>query len=102
MAKENQVTVMDHHEGKRTEQFVDDPMSLPKKIIEEWKPQQIDELPDAFCGERNLDVLLPLVSFVHIILIIYLILPHYDGIIACHSFLLYVVKREHTCNRGIY
>ncbi|KAJ8420323.1 hypothetical protein Cgig2_003598 [Carnegiea gigantea] len=50
VAKENLVTVMDHREGKRIEEFVDDPMSLPKKIMEEWKPQLIDELPDAFCG----------------------------------------------------
>ncbi|KAK9755703.1 hypothetical protein RND81_01G044400 [Saponaria officinalis] len=50
VAKENLVTVMDHHEGKMTEEIVDDPMSIPKKITEEWEPQLIDELPDAFCG----------------------------------------------------
>lgn len=50
VAKENLVTVMDHHEGKMTEEIVDDPMSVPKKITEEWVPQLIDELPDAFCG----------------------------------------------------
>lgn len=50
VAKENVVTVMDHHEGKKTEEFVEDPMSVPRKIMEEWKPQLIDELPDVFCG----------------------------------------------------
>lgn len=50
VAKENVVTVMDHYEGKRVEEFVEDPMSVPKKIMDEWKPQLIDELPDAFCG----------------------------------------------------
>ncbi|KAH9626716.1 hypothetical protein KSS87_017415 [Heliosperma pusillum] len=50
VAKENLVTVMDHHEGKMTEELVEDPMSVPKKIMEDWKPQLIDELPDAFCG----------------------------------------------------
>ncbi|XP_074303084.1 anthranilate synthase alpha subunit 1, chloroplastic-like isoform X1 [Silene latifolia] len=50
VAKENLVTVMDHLEGKMTEELVEDPMSVPKKIMEDWKPQLIDELPDAFCG----------------------------------------------------
>ncbi|KAL2892048.1 Anthranilate synthase alpha subunit 2 chloroplastic [Bienertia sinuspersici] len=50
VAKENLVTVMDHHEGKRTEEFVEDPMDVPRKIMEEWKPQLIDELPEVFCG----------------------------------------------------
>uniref|UniRef100_A0A7C9AN11 anthranilate synthase n=1 Tax=Opuntia streptacantha TaxID=393608 RepID=A0A7C9AN11_OPUST len=50
VAKENMVTVMDHHEGKKTEEFVEDPMSVPRKIMEQWKPQLMDELPDVFCG----------------------------------------------------
>ncbi|XP_021715502.1 anthranilate synthase alpha subunit 2, chloroplastic-like [Chenopodium quinoa] len=50
VAKENLVTMMDHHEGKRTEEFVEDPMEVPRKIMEQWKPQLIDELPDVFCG----------------------------------------------------
>ncbi|GKB10596.1 anthranilate synthase alpha subunit 2, chloroplastic-like protein isoform X1 [Tanacetum coccineum] len=50
VAKENMVTVMDHHEGRKTEEFVEDPMAVPRKIMEQWKPQRIDELPDAFCG----------------------------------------------------
>ncbi|KAL9235359.1 hypothetical protein vseg_010122 [Gypsophila vaccaria] len=50
VAKENSVTVMDHRTGKRTEEYVEDPMSVPKQIMEDWKPQLIHELPDAFCG----------------------------------------------------
>ena len=50
VAKENMVTVMDHHEGRKTREFVEDPMAVPRKIMEQWNPQRIDELPDAFCG----------------------------------------------------
>ncbi|KAM3284487.1 anthranilate synthase alpha subunit 2, chloroplastic isoform X1 [Capsicum chacoense] len=50
VAKENMVTIMDHLEGSRTEEFVGDPMIIPRKIMEKWKPQCIDELPEAFCG----------------------------------------------------
>ena len=58
VAKENMVTVMDHHEGKKTEEFVEDPMSVPRKIMEQWKPQLMDELPDVFCGKGDFDGLL--------------------------------------------
>ncbi|KAF6159642.1 hypothetical protein GIB67_034604 [Kingdonia uniflora] len=50
VAKENLVTIMDHDEGQRTEEVVDDPMVIPQRIMEKWKPQLISELPDAFCG----------------------------------------------------
>ncbi|XP_038988533.1 anthranilate synthase alpha subunit 1, chloroplastic-like [Phoenix dactylifera] len=50
VAKENMVTVMDHESGRRTEEFVEDPMQIPRKIMEGWKPQLIDELPNVFCG----------------------------------------------------
>ncbi|XP_042516407.1 anthranilate synthase alpha subunit 1, chloroplastic-like [Macadamia integrifolia] len=50
VAKENLVTIMDHEKGCRTEEFVDDPMVIPRRIMENWKPQLIEELPDAFCG----------------------------------------------------
>ncbi|CAN4101839.1 unnamed protein product [Withania somnifera] len=50
VAKENMVTIMDHLEGGRTEEFVEDPMIIPRRIMERWKPQCIDELPEAFCG----------------------------------------------------
>ncbi|KAA0041145.1 anthranilate synthase alpha subunit 2 [Cucumis melo var. makuwa] len=50
LAKENVVTILNHEEGKRTEEIVEDPMTVPRRIMEKWKPQLIDELPDAFCG----------------------------------------------------
>ncbi|XP_010414346.1 PREDICTED: anthranilate synthase alpha subunit 2, chloroplastic-like isoform X2 [Camelina sativa] len=50
VAKGNVVTVMDHGAGLRTEEEVEDPMMVPQKIMDEWKPQRIDELPEAFCG----------------------------------------------------
>lgn len=50
VAKENMVTIMDHLEGSRTEEFVEDPMIIPRRIMERWKPQCIEELPEAFCG----------------------------------------------------
>ncbi|KAM7255843.1 hypothetical protein ACFE04_011584 [Oxalis oulophora] len=50
VAKENMVTIMDHHEGKRTEEIVEDPMTVPRRIMEGWVPQRTDELPETFCG----------------------------------------------------
>lgn len=50
VAKENMVTIMDHEKGSRTEEIVEDPMVVPRRIMEGWKPQMIDELPEAFCG----------------------------------------------------
>lgn len=50
VAKENSVTIMDHREGKRTETFEEDPMVIPRRIMEKWKPQCLDELPEAFTG----------------------------------------------------
>ncbi|KAK3228662.1 hypothetical protein Dsin_000543 [Dipteronia sinensis] len=50
VAKENKVTIMDHEKGTLVEEFVEDPMVIPRRISEEWKPQLIDDLPDAFCG----------------------------------------------------
>ncbi|CAA2980209.1 anthranilate synthase alpha subunit 2, chloroplastic-like isoform X2 [Olea europaea subsp. europaea] len=50
VAKENKVTLLDHHTGKRTEVFEEDPMVIPRRIMEKWKPQLVDELPEAFCG----------------------------------------------------
>ncbi|XP_051120650.1 anthranilate synthase alpha subunit 2, chloroplastic-like [Andrographis paniculata] len=50
VAKDNMVTVVDHHEGKRTQDFVEDPMVVPRRIMEKWIPQRVDELPEAFCG----------------------------------------------------
>ncbi|KAG6535471.1 anthranilate synthase alpha subunit 1, chloroplastic-like [Zingiber officinale] len=50
VARENMVSVMDHEEERMTEEIVDDPMQIPKSIMEGWSPQTIDEFPDAFCG----------------------------------------------------
>ncbi|KAK2634713.1 hypothetical protein Ddye_029505 [Dipteronia dyeriana] len=50
VAKENKVTIMDHEKGTLVEEYVEDPMVIPRRISEEWKPQLIDDLPDAFCG----------------------------------------------------
>lgn len=52
VAKDNTVTIMDHEEGRLTEKVVDDPMEVPRSISEEWRPQLIDDLPDAFCGKK--------------------------------------------------
>lgn len=54
VAKENKVITMDHEEGLRTEELVEDPMVIPRRIAEGWKPQLLDELPDTFCGKRTL------------------------------------------------
>ncbi|KAL2555746.1 Anthranilate synthase alpha subunit 1 [Forsythia ovata] len=50
VAKENKVTVLDHEAGKMTERVVEDPMMIPRSISEDWRPQLVEELPDAFCG----------------------------------------------------
>lgn len=34
------------------EEIVEDPMVIPRRIMEGWKPQMIDELPEAFCGKK--------------------------------------------------
>ncbi|KAM1341630.1 hypothetical protein ACFX2F_006057 [Malus domestica] len=47
---ENMVTIMDHREGCRTEEIVEDPMTVPRRIMEGWTPQLLDELPEAFSG----------------------------------------------------
>ncbi|KAK7357915.1 hypothetical protein VNO80_17212 [Phaseolus coccineus] len=50
VAKENVVTVMDHMEGRRSEEIAEDPLVIPRRIMDKWTPQLIDELPEAFCG----------------------------------------------------
>ncbi|KAL2539891.1 Anthranilate synthase alpha subunit 1 [Abeliophyllum distichum] len=50
VAKENKVTVLDHEAGKMTKKVVEDPMMIPRSISEDWRPQLIEGLPDAFCG----------------------------------------------------
>ncbi|KAL6204455.1 hypothetical protein ACLB2K_021722 [Fragaria x ananassa] len=50
VAKENMVTIMNNRERRRTEEIVEDPMTVPQRITEGWIPQRLDELPEAFCG----------------------------------------------------
>lgn len=50
VAKANHVTVMDHEMKSKREQFSPDPMNIPRVIMEQWNPQIVDGLPDAFCG----------------------------------------------------
>ena len=62
VAKENDVTILDHYKGKLKEIVVEDPMTIPREISESWKPQLISELPDTFCG-MTLTLLEPVISF---------------------------------------
>lgn len=64
VAKENMVSILDHEDGRKTEKFVEDPMEVPRTIMEGWKPLLIDELPNAFCGMKS--ILLNLLIFVFI------------------------------------
>ncbi|KAK9159034.1 hypothetical protein Scep_005608 [Stephania cephalantha] len=50
IAKENTVTIVDHEAGTTSEEFVEDPMAVPRRMMEGWAPQLIDELKDVFCG----------------------------------------------------
>ncbi|KAF2312577.1 hypothetical protein GH714_035127 [Hevea brasiliensis] len=54
VAKENMVTIMNHYEGQRTEMIVDDPMEVPRRMMEDWTPQLVDDLPEVFSDDRNL------------------------------------------------
>uniref|UniRef100_A0A224XFY4 anthranilate synthase n=1 Tax=Hypericum tomentosum TaxID=1137039 RepID=A0A224XFY4_9ROSI len=50
VAKENMVTILDHHEGKRIEEIQDDPMEVPRRIMDAWTPYIDEDLPECFCG----------------------------------------------------
>ncbi|KAJ4977912.1 hypothetical protein NE237_008692 [Protea cynaroides] len=50
IAQERRVTIIDHQDGRKTEEFVDDLMGIPQRIMEGWTPQLIHQLPDTFCG----------------------------------------------------
>lgn len=56
VAKEDKVIVMDHKSGSLTEEYVEDPMEIPRKISESWNPdpQLVQDLPDAFCGKESI------------------------------------------------
>lgn len=60
VAKENMVTIMDHEEGRRIEEIVDDPMTVPRRMMEGWTPQRVDDLPEAFCGKNSVPSLIRL------------------------------------------
>ncbi len=51
MAKENQITVLDHEEGTWVEKTSEDPLGEPSKIASNWQPVPIDGLLDMLCGE---------------------------------------------------
>ncbi|KAK6121895.1 hypothetical protein DH2020_044369 [Rehmannia glutinosa] len=48
-SKENKVTILDHDAGTIIEKIVEDPMTIPRSISEGWRPQLIQDLPDALC-----------------------------------------------------
>ncbi|KAL0911822.1 hypothetical protein M5K25_019989 [Dendrobium thyrsiflorum] len=50
ISKENMVSIVDRMQGLRTEEFVDDPMVIPRRIMEGWSPLFMEDLPDVFCG----------------------------------------------------
>ncbi|XP_076919415.1 anthranilate synthase alpha subunit 1, chloroplastic-like [Bidens hawaiensis] len=50
IAKENNVTIMDHNKGSLIHKVVDDPLEIPKSLSDGWKPQLVDGLPDTFTG----------------------------------------------------
>ncbi|KAM7276796.1 hypothetical protein ACFE04_018662 [Oxalis oulophora] len=50
LAKGNKITIMDHDLGSIVEEIVEDPMAIPQRMTEQWKPEPIDDLPDIFCG----------------------------------------------------
>ncbi|GFQ02518.1 anthranilate synthase alpha subunit 1 chloroplastic [Phtheirospermum japonicum] len=50
VAKENKVTILDHDLGTMVEKIVDDPLTIPRSISEGWRPQLIQDLPEALCG----------------------------------------------------
>lgn len=63
VAKENVVTILDHSAGKVVKKLAEDPMAIPRAISEGWKPQLIQDLPDAFCGEDLVFIFLCIMMF---------------------------------------
>lgn len=52
IAKEHNVTILDHHSGKLTRKTIQDPITIPASISNGWKPGHVDDqLPDTFCGK---------------------------------------------------
>ncbi|KAJ3682664.1 hypothetical protein LUZ60_012891 [Juncus effusus] len=50
VAKENKVTIIDHEDGTSREEMVEDPMEVPRQIMQAWNPQLSHDLPDTFTG----------------------------------------------------
>ncbi|KAI3817797.1 hypothetical protein L1987_11595 [Smallanthus sonchifolius] len=50
IAKENNVTIMDHEKGSLIQKICDEPMEIPESLSDRWEPQLLDGLPDTFCG----------------------------------------------------
>ncbi|XP_071732775.1 anthranilate synthase alpha subunit 1, chloroplastic-like [Rutidosis leptorrhynchoides] len=50
IAKEKNVTIVDHEKGSSTHKIVEDPLEIPKNLSDGWKPQLLDGLPDTFIG----------------------------------------------------
>ncbi|PKA64893.1 Anthranilate synthase component I-2, chloroplastic [Apostasia shenzhenica] len=50
IAKENIVSIMHHEQRRISEEYAEDPMKIPRRIMETWSPLLIDELPDVFSG----------------------------------------------------
>jgi hypothetical protein len=52
VAKENLVSIQDHEDGQFMEHLVADPITTPQKIMDNWSPQLIEDLPNIFCGNN--------------------------------------------------
>ena len=53
VAEEHTVTVIDHDEGQKKVEHVDDPIEVPRRIMQKWNPKSVDDLPeDVFCGNE--------------------------------------------------
>ncbi|KAI3731129.1 hypothetical protein L1987_62312 [Smallanthus sonchifolius] len=50
IAKEKNVTIVDHVKGSLIQKICDDPMEIPESLSDRWEPQLLDGLPDTFCG----------------------------------------------------
>jgi anthranilate synthase component I len=50
IAKQNNVTVLNHETISVDKKKVDDPMSEVEALSSTWKPVKVDGIPDTFCG----------------------------------------------------
>lgn len=51
-AKNGKVKIMDPMKDNvlKDEEFAFHPFSIPIKMLEQWKPKSVGQLPDTFCG----------------------------------------------------